>query len=90
MCIRDREYTPFKDEDNTLPEIRCTREVRIENSSVFINNELIFHSEEPDFGIFIRDTYKKTGGNNMKFYKMDDLCKLGYVCLLYTSEEHKR
>lgn len=53
------EYTPFKDEDNTLPEIRCTREVRIENSSVFINNELIFHSEEPDFGTFIRDTYKK-------------------------------
>lgn len=36
------EYAPFKDEDNTLPEIRCTREVRIENSSVFINNELIF------------------------------------------------
>lgn len=70
------EYAPFKDEDNTLPEIRCTREVRIENSSVFINNELIFHSEEPDFGIFIRDTYKKSGGNNMKFYKMDDLCKL--------------
>ena len=70
------EYAPFKDEDNTLPEIRCTREVRIENSSVFINNELIFHSEEPDFGIFIRDTYKKSGGNNMKFYKMDDLCKV--------------
>ena len=77
------EYTPFKDEDNTLPEIRCTREVRIENSSVFINNELIFHSEEPDFGIFIRDTYKKSGGNNMKFYKMDDLCKLGYVAAEY-------
>ena len=77
------EYAPFKDEDNTLPEIRCTREVRIENSSVFINNELIFHSEEPDFGIFIRDTYKKSGGNNMKFYKMDDLCKLGYVAAEY-------
>lgn len=77
------EYAPFKDEDNTLPEIRCTREVRIENSSVFINNELIFHSEEPDFGIFIRDTYKKLGGNNMKFYKMDDLCKLGYVAAEY-------
>ena len=63
------EYAPFKDEDNTLPEIR--------------NNELIFHSEEPDFGIFIRDTYKKSGGNNMKFYKMDDLCKLGYVAAEY-------
>ena len=80
------EYTPFKDEDNTLPEIRCTREVRIENSSVFINNELIFHSEEPDFGTFIRDTYKKTGGNNLKFYKMDDLCKLGYVAAEYLLE----
>ena len=81
------EYAPFKDEDNTLPEIRCTREVRIENSSVFINNELIFHSEEPDFGIFIRDTYKKSGGNNMKFYKMDDLCKLGYTAVEYLLKE---
>lgn len=78
--------TLSKEEGSALPEVRCTREVRIENSSVFLNNELIFHSEESDFGPFIREVYKKQGGNNMKFYKMDDLCKLGYATAEYLLE----
>ncbi|MCD8072645.1 MAG: beta-ACP synthase [Alistipes sp.] len=32
-----------------------------------------------DFGGFIRERYRTLGESNMKFYKMDDLCKLGYV-----------
>lgn len=40
---------------------------------------VIFNSSETDFAPFIRKAYKNLGENNMKFYKMDDLCKLGYV-----------
>ena len=40
---------------------------------------VIFNSSETDFAPFIREAYKNLGENNMKFYKMDDLCKLGYV-----------
>ncbi len=72
--------------DTPLPDVRCTREVRIENSRVYVDNKLIFHSEEPDFGTFIREVYKKQGVNNMKFYKMDDLCKLGYIAAEYLLE----
>ncbi|MCC8036378.1 MAG: beta-ACP synthase [Rikenellaceae bacterium] len=32
-----------------------------------------------DFGGYIREQYKLLGESNMKFYKMDDLCKLGYI-----------
>lgn len=70
-----------------LPAIRCIREVCIEQSRVYRDNKLLFHSEEQDFGAFIREVYKKQGGNNMKFYKMDDLCKLGYIAAEYLLED---
>ncbi len=39
---------------------------------------------QTDFGTRIRDLYKSLGESNMKFFKMDNLSKLGYVasCLL--------
>lgn len=43
----------------------------------------IFNSSETDFAPFIREAYKYLGENNMKFYKMDNLCKLGYVAAGY-------
>lgn len=70
-----------------LPAIRCIREVCIEQSRVYRDNKPLFHSEEQDFGTFIREVYKKQGGNNMKFYKMDDLCKLGYIAAEYLLED---
>ncbi|MBR6686057.1 MAG: beta-ACP synthase [Paludibacteraceae bacterium] len=35
---------------------------------------------ENDFSERIRQEYKELGSANMKFFKMDNLCKLGYVC----------
>lgn len=43
----------------------------------------VFISSETDFAPFIREAYKYLGENNMKFYKMDNLCKLGYVAAEY-------
>lgn len=48
---------------------------------------VIFNSSETDFAPFIREAYKNLGDNNMKFYKMDDLCKLGYVAAGYSLKE---
>ena len=36
------------------------------------------HPEVP-FGVFIRERYRALADPNMKFSKMDDLCKLAYV-----------
>lgn len=48
---------------------------------------VIFNSSETDFAPFIRKAYKNLGENNMKFYKMDDLCKLGYMAAGYLLKE---
>ena len=62
--------------------VHTTATVSIENSCLRMNGETVFSSSAPNFAQFIREAYKNTGGSNMKFYKMDDLCN----CLLYTSD----
>lgn len=79
---------PYRKESaaTPLPAIRSVRKVCIEQSRVCLDDKTVFQSEEPDFGTFIREAYKKLGGNNLKFYKMDDLCKLGYIAAGYLLE----
>ncbi len=74
----DKEATQATDQ-----EIRLTATISIEQSRIILNAENIFTSTETDFGRFIREAFKHLGENNMKFYKMDDLCKLGYIAAGY-------
>ena len=50
----------------------------IADGRIEANGNLLFQGPS-DFAPFIREAYKKFCSPNMKFYKMDDLCKLGYV-----------
>jgi 3-oxoacyl-(acyl-carrier-protein) synthase len=59
------------------------RNCTIENSSIRVNDEVIFNSTSSDFAVFIREAYKRTDDSNQKFYKMDNLCKLGYIAALH-------
>lgn len=61
--------------------------VTIENSQITVNGQTVFSSEEKTFSTFIREAYKALGEGNMKFYKMDDLCKLGYVACHYALKD---
>lgn len=63
--------------------IHTTTTVSIENGNLQVNGELLLSSSIPDFAPFIRKAYKHTGKSDMKFYKMDDLCKLGYTATEY-------
>lgn len=67
--------------------VHTTATVSIENSCLSMNGETVFSSSAPNFAQFIREAYKNTGGSNMKFYKMDDLCKLGYTAVEYLLKE---
>ena len=58
---------------------RECREVVIGDGSVKVDGEVVFADENADYHAFIRDSFKAGGGQNMKFYKMDDFCKLAYV-----------
>lgn len=57
--------------------------VTIRSGAVESKGTTVFSSSETDFAPFIREAYKHLGENNMKFYKMDNLCKLGYVAAEY-------
>jgi len=59
--------------------LKIERSCLIENEKIVLNGEKIFGSESDDFHVFIREAFKYAGDGNMKFYKMDNLCKLGYV-----------
>lgn len=66
-----------------MPSISVSDTVTIQPGIVTRQGETIFASPETDFALFIREAYKHLGENNMKFYKMDDLCKLGYIAAGY-------
>ncbi len=68
-CLRDAQ--PRK--------MRKSATVGINAGEVIVNDSVVFSDKSADFGTFIREAFKSRGENNMKFYKMDDLCKLGYV-----------
>ncbi len=59
--------------------LRTVRKVCIESGSIVIDGATVFSHSGADFGTFIREAYKSGGESGMKFYKMDDFCKLGYV-----------
>jgi hypothetical protein len=53
---------------------------RIKHNKVWVNDVLIaHHNETGDFFSFLGDLYKTTHLNYPKFFKMDKLCKLGFI-----------
>lgn len=63
--------------------IHTSATLSIEDSRITLNGKEIFHSIHEDFASFIRDAFKSLKEENMKFYKMDNLCKLGYIAATY-------
>lgn len=60
-----------------------SRTVSIENSQIKVDAQIELNSDYKEFSLFIREAYKNLGDNNPKFYKMDDMCKIGYVATAY-------
>ncbi|MEQ8220100.1 MAG: 3-oxoacyl-ACP synthase [Arenibacter sp.] len=52
---------------------------RISNNRVLLNDELLLEDPGSDFTTFIKLAYKKMETNYPKFFKMDDLSKLGFL-----------
>ncbi len=60
-------------------ELKPVRIVEISNGRISVDGKVVFQADSTDFQIFIREAFKSRGESNLKFYKMDDFCKLGYV-----------
>ncbi len=63
-----------------LAEYSCrdSHSCTIEDGRIELDGRCIFESDN-EFPLFIREAYKKFAEPNMKFYKMDQMCKLGYM-----------
>jgi hypothetical protein len=56
----------------------------IRNSRVWVNGTLVFDGRETsDFMEFSKAAFQSLGRPYRKFYKMDGLCKLGFLCAEY-------
>lgn len=51
----------------------------IQDQQVFLSGDLLFSSNENQPGAFFTEVYKNFTLNYPKFYKMDNLCKLGFL-----------
>ena len=69
--------------DGVASKVETVSEVRIRGSQITVNDRLVLSSPGEPFASFIRLAYKDLGESNMKFYKMDDLSKLGYIAACY-------
>lgn len=69
--------------------IKVLKSITITDSQVKqgSKNHVIFNSKSEEFSVFIREAFKNLGEENMKFYKMDNLCKLGYVAAGYLLQD---
>lgn len=71
---------PRKEDSHHMPPVlRKARAVRISDGRINADGTEVFSASSSSFHTFSREAYKALGENNMKFYKMDDLCKLAYL-----------
>lgn len=65
---------------------RVTNTILIRDGKV-LKNEVPTFEMNAEFHDFIRGAFKSLEASNMKFYKMDDLCKLGYIAAEHLLKE---
>lgn len=84
VSANKQDATPVTSASNVPDhDIQTLKSVIIKDSRIVVDGQTVFASEEPLFSAFIREAYKALDEGNMKFYKMDDLSKLGYMACHY-------
>ncbi len=88
-CRKLREQIPNQQQEAlSVPvALRTSATVSIRNCRLYTDGIPVALFTDAGFSQFIREAYKNLGESNMKFYKMDDLCKLGYVAAAYLLKE---
>lgn len=60
-------------------DVKVCRTVAVDSGAVKVDGAAVFEDRDADFATFIREAFKSRGGQYMKFYKMDDFCKLAFM-----------
>ena len=59
--------------------LKIKSHIHIIDNRIVLNKELIYRGRETDFPSFIKQAYKDIGTDYPKFFKMDNLSKLGFL-----------
>ncbi len=59
--------------------METVRHIRIKDNTVLCDGKEIFSLPGEDFPAFAKILYKESGAEYPKFYKMSDMCKLGFL-----------
>lgn len=59
--------------------LHITSYVRIHNGTVNLNGEVLLRRPHTELTDFLREVYSLSGASYPKFFKMDNLCKLGWT-----------
>ncbi|MDR2359312.1 MAG: beta-ACP synthase [Prevotellaceae bacterium] len=87
IVVSDTYTAPLRQQ--TTGGIRLSHTCRIAGNKIWVNGTVAF--EAPEAGTvadFLKAAFKNLHAPNMKFYKMDNLCKLGYVAMEYLLLHH--
>ncbi|MDR3132648.1 MAG: beta-ACP synthase [Prevotellaceae bacterium] len=69
--------------------VNLSHSCRINRHTIWIDGEQTFTAPEArTMAEFLKAAFKNLDTPNMKFYKMDNLCKLGYLALEYLLQRH--
>lgn len=76
----------FMDKDKCLVNATCT----IHKQEVWVNDQLLYKLEkEEPFPVFAKAAYRHLGISYPRFFKMDQLSKLGFLCTELLVKEYK-
>ncbi len=63
-----------------MSKLYIQKDIRVNNQQIYVNSEQDFQADDVDgFASFIKSAYKTYKLDYPKFYKMDALCRLGFV-----------
>ena len=80
LSIQDKKQKEFSMHTADIRSVKCCK---VENNAITIDGKFVLKSDATSFAAFIREAYKELNESNMKFYKMDNLSKLGYIAAAY-------
>ncbi len=64
-----------------------SKHCKIENNKILVNGNIVFQNENVSFQDFIKNAYKQFINNYPKFFKMDNLSKLGIIAMELLKDE---
>jgi len=79
-------FSVFENMNNNLI---ISKSCKITNNTIIVNDKLLFENNNVPYNVFIKNAYKKYINNYPKFFKMDNLSKLGIIAVELLSDEFK-